>query len=325
MVPTTVATNSWSIKQIIKKALEETSDNTDSLDFKLHDFGARGVSSSESASIGGLAHLVNFKGTDTVESLVYAKRYYNEPMAGFSVPAAEHSSITSWGKEGELDAYRNMLEQFKGSAIIAVVSDSYDIFNADENMWGGELKDEVIQSGSTLVVRPDSGDPASVVCKVALLLDSKFGSTINAKGYKVLNNVRILQGDGITEKSIIGILSALRGYNFSAENVVFGLGGGLLQKVDRDTNQFAMKASAAKVDGNWVDVFKDPITDKGKSSKKGIIQLYRQDVTDKYITGTVDMLNREPSAIPMFENVYLNGELKKEYSLEDIRSRAATS
>ena len=36
------------------------------LPFKLHDFGARGVSSLESAMLGGMAHLVNFRGTDTL-------------------------------------------------------------------------------------------------------------------------------------------------------------------------------------------------------------------------------------------------------------------
>lgn len=159
--PTTVATISWHIKKLIRRYLNETSDDpTGQLPFKLHDFGARGVSSLESAGLGGLAHLVNFKGTDTVAALLAARKYYAEPMAGFSIPAAEHSTITAWGREGEEAAYRNMIKHYgKPGAIFACVSDSYDVYSAIENLWGGRLKQQVIDSGATLVVRPDSGNP----------------------------------------------------------------------------------------------------------------------------------------------------------------------
>ena len=78
------------------------------------------------------------------------------------------STITTWGREGEVDAFRNMLTQFP-TGLVACVSDSYDIWNACENVWGGQLKDLVVQRGTTnsvLVIRPDSGDPAEVVVKV---------------------------------------------------------------------------------------------------------------------------------------------------------------
>lgn len=109
--PTTVATNSYESKKIILKSLEKTGDPS-LINFKLHDFGARGVSSKESAGIGGLAHLINFMGTDTIEALIYGRKYYNMPMSGFSIPAMEHSTVTSWGKENEVDAYRNMLRNY---------------------------------------------------------------------------------------------------------------------------------------------------------------------------------------------------------------------
>jgi nicotinamide phosphoribosyltransferase len=134
--PTTVATQSHAVKQIIRKALFDTGDEA-GLPFKLHDFGNRGVSSMESAMIGGAAHLVNFMGTDTIPALRFCSKYYDEPMAGFSIPAAEHSTITSWGKEHEVDAYRNMLTKFaKPGAIVAVVSDSYDLWNAMTSICG---------------------------------------------------------------------------------------------------------------------------------------------------------------------------------------------
>jgi nicotinamide phosphoribosyltransferase len=95
--PTTVATQSWSIRQLILNFLEKTGDTT-LIDFKLHDFGARGVSSFESAGIGGAAHLVNFMGTDTLSGVLYARKYYGAGVAGFSIPASEHSISTSFGK-----------------------------------------------------------------------------------------------------------------------------------------------------------------------------------------------------------------------------------
>src|SRR4030095_1336892 len=223
--PTTVATLSREIKKIIKGFLERTGDPS-LLPFKLHDFGSRGVSSVESAAIGGAAHLVNFLGTDTVSALRLAQAHYHEPMAGFSIPAAEHSTITSWGREHEVEAYRNMLRQFaKPGSVVAVVSDSYDIYHAIREHWGRTLKDEVIKSGATLVVRPDSGDPVNVVHQCVVLLDEAFGHTVNGKGYKVLNHVRVIQGDGINPNSIRAILERATSAGYATDNLAFGMGG----------------------------------------------------------------------------------------------------
>lgn len=273
--PTTVCTISGHVKQVIKRYLEKTSDDPDGqLLFKLHDFGARGVSSGESAALGGMAHLVNFRGTDTIEALVAARRYYDADMAGFSIPAAEHSTITSWGRENEVKAYRNMIRQFgKPGSVYAVVSDSYDIYNAVDHLWGEALKDEVIAAGGMLVVRPDSGDPIDTPCRVIDHLAKRFGTTKNSKGYRVLNNVRVIQGDGIGPEEVERILSILEMHGYSADNTAFGMGGGLLQKVNRDTFSFAQKCSAiAGTDGKWVDVYKDPVGG-GKTSKRGVITL----------------------------------------------------
>ena len=316
--PTTVATNSYMSKKEILNALIRTGDPT-SIDFKLHDFGARGVSSLESAGIGGAAHLVNFQGTDTVEALLFARRYYNADMAGYSVPAMEHSTVTSWGREREVDAYRNMVKQNgKPGGIVSAVSDSYDIYEACK-LWGTELKQDVLDSGATLVVRPDSGDPADVVKRCIQILDKYFGHTVNDKGYKVLNNVRVLQGDGINHASIRSILYTLTLAGYSADNVVFGQGGALLQIVNRDDQKFAMKCSAALVDGVWVDVFKDPVTDKGKQSKKGRVQLFRKPGGKLYSAVEPDVFMDEPA----LETVFENGELKRDMTFDEVRANAA--
>lgn len=322
--PTTVATQSWSIRKVILDYLEKTGDPA-LIDFKLHDFGARGVSSLESAGIGGAAHLVNFMGTDTVTGLLYAREYYNAGISGFSIPAAEHSTITSWGREGEVDAYRNMLTNFaRPGSIVAVVSDSYDVFNAASKLWGEELRQQVIDSGATVVIRPDSGDPVEVNRKLIEILGEKFGYTTNAKGFKVLNNVRLIQGDGVNELSIRSILGALMAMGWSADNIAFGMGGALLQQVDRDTQKFAMKCSSAKINDVWVDVQKDPVTDSGKKSKAGRVTLWKSG--GEWISSVEKPAGWHDKAtgefVEVLETVYANGKLINEYTFDNIRARA---
>lgn len=313
--PITVATQSWHLKKRIYESLERTADDPDAeINFKLHDFGARGVSSCESSGLGGLAHLVNFRGSDTVQALVYGKRYYNCPMAAYSIPAAEHSTITAWGKENEILAYENMLTQFaKPGSILAVVSDSYDLWNAIDHLWGDRLRQEVIDSGATLVIRPDSGNPVEIVAKTLEKLEARFGSTINKKGYRVLNAVRVIQGDGVDEESITAILERTESLGFSTTNLAFGMGGALLQKVNRDTQKFAMKCSEVTVNGKAIAVYKDPITDPGKTSKKGRLALIKTESGYRTVaTSTEDLL----------QVVYENGQLVQDQSLDAIRQRA---
>lgn len=313
--PTTVATQSWHIRQLILNYLERTGDPS-LIDFKLHDFSARGVSSLETSGIGSAAHLVNFMGTDTITGVLYAREFYNAGVAGFSIPAAEHSTITSWGRDGEVKAYANMLAQFaRPGSILAVVSDSYDIFNAAEKLWGEELRQQVIDSGATVVIRPDSGDPVEVNKRLIQILDSKFGSVVNSKGYKILNHVRIIQGDGVNYQSIDDILAALTELGYSADNIAFGMGGALCQQVDRDTQKFAMKASAVKINGEWRPIYKDPITDKGKVSKAGRVTLYKN-FNGQYHSAVEDWPE------DCLETVFKNGQLITEYTFDQVRANS---
>jgi nicotinamide phosphoribosyltransferase len=213
-----------------------------------------------------MAHLVNFMGTDTMEALLAARRYYGADMAGFSIPAAEHSTMTSWGRAREQDAYANMLDAFDG--LVAVVSDSYDLDAALTGIWGGALRDKVLARKGTLVVRPDSGDPVETPMRAIKTLWDAFGGTVNAKGYRVLDShVRVIQGDGMTPDTIARLIARLIEEGFAIDNITFGMGGGLLQQVNRDTLRFAMKANAMRdADGLWRDVAKAP----AKASKAGV-------------------------------------------------------
>lgn len=316
--PSTVATQSFFIKQLLRGYLTETG-GVEGIDFKLHDFGFRGVSSVESAGLGGLAHLVNFKGTDTFQACVFGKDYYNCPMPGFSIPAAEHSTITSWGKDRETEAFRNMLTQFP-KGLVAVVSDSFDIYSACRDKWGKELKDLVLGRDGTLVVRPDSGNPAEVVLKVLDILGEAFGTTTNAQGFKELDpHVRVIQGDGVNFNSIGEILQNLKNNGWSAGNLAFGMGGALLQQLNRDTQKFAFKCSHIIIDSYGRDVFKDPVTDIGKKSKSGRLSLVRGG------DGSFSTVAEGTGGENVLRTIFWDGDLTVDDSLDTIRARAEES
>lgn len=318
--PITVATVSREFKKILAKHLKATSGSLEGLDLKLHDFGYRGVSSQESAALGGAAHLVNFCSTDTGAGLVMAQRYYGCPMAGFSIPAAEHSTIISWGRNREKEAFERILDEFS-SVPVSVVSDSYDIFNACKHIWGDKLKERVIERSqdSCLVIRPDSGDPAETLIEVIKILEECFGCSLNSAGYKVLPSyLRIIQGDGIDLSSVEEILEKLSDEGWSAENVTFGCGSTLLQKLNRDTLSCAFKCSYVETNGKGMDVCKQPVTDPSKVSKRGRLSLRRN--SDGFME-TVERGAGKPEE-DLLVTVFENGVLVKDYSLVEIRKNA---
>ena len=330
--PTTVATTSYHIKEIIYRGLLESADDPDAeIGFKLHDFGARGVSSLETAAFAGAAHLVNFLGSDTTAGIMAANFAYNEAMAGFSIPATEHSTTISHGPDGEVRLVEQMFDNFaKPGAIFATVADSYDILNFVDNITS-QFKQRLIDSGATWVIRPDSGDPVQTPVEVVCRLDRVFGHTVNSKGYRVLNNVRVIQGDGIDMFDVQDIVKELLRRGYSISNIAFGMGGGLLQKNDRDTLRFAMKACAIKVDGVWRDVYKEPaVYDQDwnrmdydvsyKSSKAGRLVLTKND-DGEYET----MTEKKATCLGrpnLLEVVYENGELVRNYTFAQVRQNA---
>mmetsp|Transcript_35370 Transcript_35370/g.77388 ORF Transcript_35370/g.77388 Transcript_35370/m.77388 type:complete len:524 (+) Transcript_35370:96-1667(+) len=359
--PMTVCTNSRYQKISIAKYMAETGNEDwkipSGVAFKLHDFGFRGVSSVESAAIGGCAHLVNFMGSDTIAALLCAQRYYGvKGAAGFSIPASEHSTITSWGIDGEVDAMRNMLEQYP-SGLVACVSDSFDLFRACKDYWGGALKDLIKgrcegDKFGRLVVRPDSGDPPEICAAVIKILLEQFsdGVTTTKTGHKLLPPyLRVIQGDGVDWQSIPVILEKLKSEGIAAENIAFGSGGALLQKLNRDTFKCAFKCAEVVVKGQGRDVFKDPVTDNGKVSKMGRMTLQKVSdcpdlkEEDRYKarseqnptpggTGflhyskdgtyvTVASGKGDPAKDIMVD-VYKNGVLLKDWTFDEIRKRA---
>lgn len=312
---TTIATNSRAMKQLLQRAALR-SGTAQHLDRMLHDFGFRGVSSVETAAMGGAAHLLQFSSTDNLAGLVMARDYYQTAMAGYSQPASEHSTVTAWGRDGELKAYRHMLESYPEGSIVAV-SDSYDIYAACKQYWGNELKQMVEHRNGCLIIRPDSGDPCRTLPKILSILEAGFGCRENEKGYKMLPPyVRLLQGDGIAVDTLSRIVDAILFEGYSLDNVFFGSGGGLLQRFNRDTLQIACKCSSIVVDGSSRDIYKEPITSPWKSSKRGRFKVLHTD------RGYETVAESTPGEDCLRE-VFRNGEILIEDSLDEIRHRAA--
>ena len=317
-----VATISRDIKIFMRDMFERTADTNNLLPFMLHDFGFRGVSSIESAGMGGAGHLLNFMGTDTMIALVYAQRYYGvkgDKPAGYSVPASEHSIMTSLGEKGEVEMTRSLCKKFP-KGILSVVSDSYSIEQAVHN-YGTVLKNDILARDGKFVVRPDSPrfeqDFASdQIVWIAQELENHFGVTINTKGYKVLHpKVGIIYGDGLRVEEIKESVIALKKAGFSVETCVFGMGGGLLQKHNRDTQRSAFKCSAQHRNGEWIDVQKKPL-DITKASKKGLLKLVRDQ-----IVGFLTVPIADPRE-DVLQTVFLNGKVVKEYTWDEVKENA---
>jgi nicotinamide phosphoribosyltransferase len=324
--PTTVGTLSREVKKnLINYLKKTTSYNAEEISgvvaFMLHDFGFRGVSSVESSGLGGSSHIINFMGTDTVSAILFAQEFYNteNPLA-FSIPASEHSTMTSWGEPFEVKAMENMLDSYP-TGLVACVSDSFDIIRACRDYWGTALRDKILSRDGRLVIRPDSGDPVQTLKQIFHILWDKFGGTTNDKGFKVLDpHVRVIQGDGVNFESISDICNMMIEEGFSIENIAFGMGGALLQKVDRDTQKFAFKCSSITINGEEAEVRKNPIeiNEKGervqsfKKSKAGRLKL----VNDQTVEHSHDEESDE------LVEVFLNGKVMKEWTFEEVRERA---
>jgi len=324
--PITVGTLSREVKKnLINYLKKTTSYNPEEISgvvaFMLHDFGFRGVSSVESAGLGGSSHIINFMGTDTVPAILFAQEFYNteNPLA-FSIPASEHSTMTSWGEPFEVKAMENMLDSYP-TGLVACVSDSFDIIRACRDYWGTALRDKILSRDGRLVIRPDSGDPVQTLKQIFHILWDKFGGTTNDKGFKVLDpHVRVIQGDGVNYESISDICNMMIEEGFSIENIAFGMGGALLQKVDRDTQKFAFKCSSITINGEEAEVRKNPIeiNEKGervqsfKKSKAGRLKL---------VNGQTVEHSHDEDGDELVE-VFLNGKVMKEWTFEEVRERA---
>jgi nicotinamide phosphoribosyltransferase len=320
-----VATISRTVKEDIAGFLTQWGDGLDPLPFMLHDFGYRGASSDESAAIGGAGHLVNFMGTDTLVAMELAMDYYNAKLdsLAFSVPATEHSVMTALGREGEYDqALRIMRDNPTG--IISQVADSYNIYDFVDKV-SVNWREEVLGRDGVFVIRPDSvtrshSTPQALMVNLLQRLDHNLYGYMrrNSKGKTLLPpQIRLLWGDGLTADAIHKIMEDVVSYGYAPENIAtFGMGGGLLQKHDRDTQRNAFKSSSQKRGGEWHDVWKDPV-DSTKKSKRGRLALYSHDGEVKTVR------EEEVGWYNLLAKVFENGVMTRYQNFEDVRKNAA--
>lgn len=321
--PTTVATLAYNMKLIGLKHLSQTTENpNDYIGFFVNDFSNRGTTDLNGSIFGGIGHLANFMGSDNIPAVLATMEAYDSPSpVAFSIRATEHSIMSSQGKDGEELVFKRLLESWGDTSdMFACVADTYDIYNFC-NVILANNKERILDMKAKLVVRPDSGVPNVMVIEVLEMLGNVFGTTINSKGYKVLNpKVSIIYGDGMSIDTIDEMFGVIVENGWCASNVVTGVGGKLAQDVNRDTQKFAIKCSSMKYDGEYKDVFKQPITASFKKSKAGRLVLLK-DTDGKYITTTLEKWGEQYPHIEEQELKirYKDGEFLNLTSFDEVR------
>lgn len=186
---------------------------------KFHDFGRRGATASQ---ITGIAHLMNWLGTDTVDAAYAAVNHLNggKKFGACSIFAAAHRTVTPWSSESE--AYDHMIKMC-GHGIFAVVADSYGFSQGIRKLAS---KCEVIRrKGGFLVGRPDSGSPVHCVLEGLRVFADAFGSTRQEVGLKVITGAGIIQGDGVSDRLLFEeIYPAMIAAGFCPSNLAIGMG-----------------------------------------------------------------------------------------------------
>lgn len=330
--PITSATIAYAYRVILNDYADKTSDIPEFVDFQGHDFSMRGMYGIEASCMSSAAHLLSFKGTDTIPAIDFLEEYYNadadKELVGASVPATEHSVMCVGGVEDEIGTFKRLITETYPSGIVSIVSDTWDFWKVMTE-YLPKLKGEIMARDGKVVIRPDSGDPVEIICgtkygkneedgkagAVQILWDI-FGGTINSKGYKQLDpHIGLIYGDSITMERCKAICSGLEKQGFASTNVVFGIGSYTYQYNTRDTFGFAVKATYAEVGGKPINIWKDPKTDDGlKKSAKGLLCV---DNAMKLI----EEVSMEESRTGQLKTVFKDGVITKPTSLAAIRNK----
>lgn len=328
--PSTIATNSYQMMQSIK-GLQAISSDVVSPGFSVVDFGFRGVPTIENAGVGGLANALYFDASDNIEAVLFNSIvFYNGGVTSYSVRASEHVVQTMYGPTAldQADYIDRIIDVWcKEGKIASVVLDGYNLER--EVNYVCKRAPRIKESGARFVCRPDSGNPMVWIPILLKKLAAAFGYIENSKGYKVLNNVAVLWGDGIDANTMQDIGRLVTDLGYSIDCLVFGSGGGLLQKVSRDTFSWAQKGCAyCKTDNVWYPMSKDPITDPGKKSADGRRGVFVSKITGEVIDVDIDNQKIDSSEwIDLLQDVYfyspgMNEPFIINENFDDIKERA---
>jgi nicotinamide phosphoribosyltransferase len=339
--PCTSATTAHLYRLNFDAFAESTSDQDFMPDFQGHDFSFRGMYGLEASSMSGAAHLLSFKGTDTLHARNWIFQNYGmveyyamtdwNPGLGTSVPATEHSVMSAGGEECEEETFARLLDLYP-KGILSVVSDTWDFWSVVTEILP-RLKERIMARDGKLVIRPDSSPktPAEILCGdpeaeegtpeqkglIECLFDT-FGGTVNSKGYRQLDShIGAIYGDSITLELQEEILRRLELKGFSSTNVVLGIGSFTYQHVTRDTHGIAVKATAVILrDGVCRPIYKAPKTDNGtKKSHRGFLSVV------KTAEGfhVIEQASPAPVDGDMLQTVWENGVFLRTQTFEEIR------
>jgi nicotinamide phosphoribosyltransferase len=340
-LPSTSATIALTYRNLLNQYAILTTGSTEGVLFQGHDFSMRGMGAFEASVTSGAGHLLSFAGTDTIPAIAYHEEYYNanieEELVGASIPATEHSVMCAYGDTNEFELFAHLINEVYPNGLFSVVSDTWDFWKVVTE-YLPLLKNDILARDGKVVIRPDSGDPVKILVgdengstvaeRLGLieLLWNIFGGTLTEQGYKVLDgHIGAIYGDSITIERAEAICEGLVKKGFASTNVVFGIGSYTYQYNTRDTFGFAMKATYAIVEGEERFLFKDPKTDDGtKKSLKGLVAVVRDSFGNIKAIDGMDAMAYFESDISMhdlLETVFVNGELLRDESLSDIRTR----
>jgi nicotinamide phosphoribosyltransferase len=336
--PTTSATIAYEYRKLFRNHARMTGMPENFTPWQGHDFSFRGMSSPESAILSGMGHLTSFAGTDTIPAIPALCRYYganiNAELIGGSVPATEHSVMSVGQCDNELDTFRRIVTKVYPKGIVSVVSDTWDLWQVCTK-WLPALKDEIMARSGKVVIRPDSGDPVKILCGdpdapegspqfkgVIELLWDVFGGTTTPQGYRVLDShIGAIYGDAITLERADQILSRLAQKGFASQPV-FGIGSFTYQYNTRDTFGWAMKATYAVVNGQPLNIWKNPVTDTGeKKSACGLLMVYRAEEGRLALLDKVTPDMEEGGELKL---VFEDGKFITKTTLAEIRGRLGT-
>lgn len=334
----TSATIAREYRRLLNRAALETGGDLGFVQFQGHDFSFRGMSTVSSAVKSGMGHLLSFAGTDTIPAILGLEKYYNanieKELVGTSIPATEHSVMCANGHD-ELAAYTRLITEIYPKGFLSVVSDTWNLWDVLYKVIL-PLKDTILARDGKVVIRPDSGDPVKIVTGdsegateaerkgVVEILWDIFGGTVNEKGYKVLDpHIGCIYGDAITRTRANDICSRLKVKGFASTNMVYGIGSYTYQYNTRDTFGYAMKSTLCVIDGQEIQIFKDPVTDSGvKRSAKGAVRVTEKEGVLEY----EDQLTlAESNENTLLLDVFLDGKLLIDEKFSDIRARVLDS
>jgi len=334
----TSATIAREYRKLLNKAAVETGGDLGFVQFQGHDFSFRGMSSLSSAILSGMGHLLSFVGTDTIPAIQGAEEFYNanveKELIGCSIPASEHSIQCAY--HDDLAYFTNLLTKVHPEGFVSIVSDGYNLWNVLERVVPS-LKDLILKRNGKVVIRPDSGDPVKIVTGdsegateaerkgVVEILWDIFGGTVNAAGYKVLDShIGCIYGDAITRTRASDICSRLKAKGFASTNMVFGIGSYTYQYNTRDTFGYAMKSTLCVINGEEIQIFKDPVTDSGvKKSAKGAVRVYQQ--CDGTIVYQDELSLVDADEKTLLRDVFVDGKLLIDENFADIKARVLGS